>query len=574
MSADKKQVAIQNHIDEFPAASIKWDTNTGDLLFNGIDSVLFWSKPSLASILLPLREEVGEALYSCLIAFEASRGTDEDYFNMIAAGADKFADGFAAWAVAVTGAGWGRQSIEELNWEKREAVVRVENPWELRLFQSADPKNNVPFIRGKLSGIFSLAFKANVRATVTEVSDTYVRLTIRPSVETLEQALSRLQSEEHSREKEGLKAINNALRRNERRLLDVAETVGDFIWESDRHLNITHITEQSIAALGLSAKEVIGRNWSDLLGEDEADQFWAFLAGLDDKRFVEGEFALKLPNGTSVPIFIRAKSVLDHNGNRYGYIGSGRDISVEKQLQEQLYEQKRSNEYASKMATLGEMAAGIAHEINTPLSVISLLAEQLVANLSAGDASQDQKDAESILSTVERISEIIQGLKTFARDARGDEFVSASPTKVVQDTAVLCANRLKSSHIGFEIHVEEQIGTVRCRPTQLSQVLLNLLNNAHDAVSAIPEKWIRIHVTSSDGKIFFRVTDSGRGIPAAACAKLMQPFFTTKPAGKGTGLGLSISKSIVEVHGGRLYYDPQSERTSFVVELPMEQMAF
>jgi C4-dicarboxylate-specific signal transduction histidine kinase len=109
---------------------------------------------------------------------------------------------------------------------------------------------------------------------------------------------------------------------------------------------------------------------------------------------------------------------------------------------------------------------------------------------------------------------------------------------------------------------------IKCRPGELAQVLLNLLNNSYDAVQDLPEKWVRVNLDSFGSTIDIRVTDSGPGIPAEISSKLMQSFFTTKEIGKGTGLGLSISKGIVEAHNGNIRIDNNCKNTCFVVTLP------
>jgi signal transduction histidine kinase len=111
-----------------------------------------------------------------------------------------------------------------------------------------------------------------------------------------------------------------------------------------------------------------------------------------------------------------------------------------------------------------------------------------------------------------------------------------------------------------------------CRPTQISQVILNLLNNAFDAVKALNEKWVLLEVAClGTDWIQIRVTDSGAGIAESLATKIMEPFFTTKEIGKGTGLGLSISKGIVETHGGRFFLDRSFTHTSFVIEFPVSK---
>lgn len=110
---------------------------------------------------------------------------------------------------------------------------------------------------------------------------------------------------------------------------------------------------------------------------------------------------------------------------------------------------------------------------------------------------------------------------------------------------------------------------IEVRPTQISQVLLNLLSNAIDAVEKSNEKWIELRGFTRDHSVFITVTDSGKGIPPVVASRLMEPFFTTKEVGKGTGLGLSISKRIIEEYRGQLYYDTSSPQTRFVIELPI-----
>lgn len=109
------------------------------------------------------------------------------------------------------------------------------------------------------------------------------------------------------------------------------------------------------------------------------------------------------------------------------------------------------------------------------------------------------------------------------------------------------------------------------RPAQLSQVILNLISNAVDAIMHQPEKWVELKITLQNEMIIFSVTDSGNGIPKEVAEKIMQPFFTTKEIGKGTGLGLSISKGIVEDHQGKFYYDENCKNTRFCVEIPIIQ---
>ena len=133
----------------------------------------------------------------------------------------------------------------------------------------------------------------------------------------------------------------------------------------------------------------------------------------------------------------------------------------------------------------------------------------------------------------------------------------------------MCRSRFFYQNVELIVECDPGI-VVACRPTQIAQVILNLLNNAYDAVSLLPEKWIRLTVTAvSAGAVEICITDSGHGVPTTILDKIMQPFFTTKEVGRGVGLGLSISQQIIDDHRGKLYLDASHPNTRFVVELPL-----
>jgi signal transduction histidine kinase len=225
----------------------------------------------------------------------------------------------------------------------------------------------------------------------------------------------------------------------------------------------------------------------------------------------------------------------------------------------------------TKLSVLGDLASGIAHEINNPLSIILLNAETLMDILAKQQDPTLLAPLESIVFTVERISKIVTGLRRFTRDNSHDLKTAVPITKIIQDSLALCNQKFKKNHVDLRFQNKSDDLFTPCIPEQISQVLLNLLTNAVEAVSAQPpeHRWIQVETVSKGFALEVSVTDSGTGLTSAAREKLMQAFFTTKESGKG--LGLSISKGIIEDHGGQLFYDETSKHTRFVIRLPQVQ---
>ncbi len=222
----------------------------------------------------------------------------------------------------------------------------------------------------------------------------------------------------------------------------------------------------------------------------------------------------------------------------------------------------------SKYSELGMMSAGIAHEINNPLTVIQAKVSQLLRYYKDPTRLKDLgQGLEQILYTSERINRTIQGVREFVHQEENITINHFSLKTLVDDVLAFCGQRFKNHGINLRLYGFDHI-MIRAHKIQIEQVLLNLLNNSFDAIEFLPEKWIELSATESDTGVIITIKDSGHGIPREIAEKMMDPFFTTKKNGKGTGLGLVLAKGIIEKHGGKFSYINDAAHTTFQIELP------
>jgi signal transduction histidine kinase len=248
----------------------------------------------------------------------------------------------------------------------------------------------------------------------------------------------------------------------------------------------------------------------------------------------------------------------------------GIDLTEKIKLQNQIDSARAIEVQNAKLVSLGELAAGVGHEINNPLMIISgnvIRIRKDVESIDVITSNQLSLKIDKIENAIGRITKILSNLKLLSRNTETDAFEKTSLNKLIESSLELIHHRTLESKIKITASIDSNL-VINCLPPELLQVFYNLLNNSIDALSNLETQWIEINCDQLSDKVLIRFLDSGPGIDQQKISKLFEPFFTTKAPGLGTGLGLSICRNIIEKHNGRIYYNPNITHTCFVIELP------
>ena len=305
---------------------------------------------------------------------------------------------------------------------------------------------------------------------------------------------------------------------------------------------------------GVARNDAVGRPLSELLPPELVHE----IATRGDEEQVTGIYKYRLVHqGKSVVINVSITPLVGKSAERIGRLLLFDDVTQRDRMEEQLTQ-------TEKLTSLGLLAAGVAHEVNTPLAVISNYIQMLAKQMPEGDPRHTIID--KIVKQTFRASEIVNNLLNFSRTGPG-ELADVDLNRVVEETLSLVAHPLRASQIQVVKQLTEGIPPVRGSANKLQQVFLNLFLNARDAMPS--GGMLEVRSAAHNGSVEVEVADTGNGITREHINKIFDPFFTTKTSGRGTGLGLSVSYGIIKEHAGKIDVRSTPGRgTSFHVEFP------
>jgi PAS domain S-box-containing protein len=321
------------------------------------------------------------------------------------------------------------------------------------------------------------------------------------------------------------------------------------------------------ALTGYTADEVIGQTPRALRSGQHSAEFYASLwQTIASGQVWQGEIVNRRKDGSLYTETMTITPVRDDSGALTHYVAIKQDVTEQRHLQQQMLA-------AQKLADIGTLAAGVAHEINSPLQVITGLSQSSLVRLDSGeplDLGRLRRNLDNIQRNGWRCAEIVRSLRTYAH-VGGGNFELNDLNAVVRDALLLIEHQLSRwANITLTTHYQAGLPAFCCDRNQITQVIINLLTNARDAMPSGGSIDLRTGYEAESEQLILRLADNGQGIPEAVQAKIFDPFFTTKPLGKGTGLGLSIVSGIVRAHGGQIAVESAPRQgTTFTLHFPL-----
>lgn len=365
---------------------------------------------------------------------------------------------------------------------------------------------------------------------------------------------------------------------------EIIRSMVDALIVVDAQGNIKMVNQATLDLLGYKEEEILGKPVGILFEEKISNSYFKKLIKEGFARDLEVYFRTK--TGKKVPMTLSGSTMRNSEGRISGAVGVAKDLREVKRLLAEAAtaeaERKKAAELekaykelqqlqdqliqTEKMASLGKLAAGVAHELNNPLTGILTFAHLLLKKTPEDDPLRE--DLEVIVTEATRCKRIVQGLLDFARQREPEK----SPTdinKVIEDSLSLVENQASFQNIEIIKELKPDLPKIMVDVNQIQQVFMNIILNAAEAM---PQGgYLTISTQVVNGFIEIKFIDTGCGIPQENIGRLFDPFFTTKEAGKGTGLGLAVSHGIVTKHQGRIEVESQvGKGATFTVKLPIQ----
>lgn len=335
----------------------------------------------------------------------------------------------------------------------------------------------------------------------------------------------------------------------------ILDHLSDPIFIKDKDHNWVYVNEAMCKFLSKTENQLIGKNESFFMPLDAVKTYWKEDDNvLDTGKVSHKEEEVHFEDHTIKKILTKkSKIVIDDVPYVFGIIRDVTEISA-----------------LCALNQLGELGATLAHELMTPLTIMDFSINNYSEKMQSKDlSSEDCKDLIAFMNkSKNRLMSIIKSVRSFVTDSRHFPLVPTSLKSILEEAFELASPRIELHKVKLLLSQPPDVN-VMCRGPQLSQILINLLHNAADAVSTFNSPWIKVSYEVSENWCEISVIDRGEGIPPEIANKLMTPFFTTKPASDGTGLGLSLASKLASEHGGSLVYDATHPNTCFRLKLPI-----
>ena len=366
------------------------------------------------------------------------------------------------------------------------------------------------------------------------------------------------------------KQVEQALRESEQRYRLLLESVNEPIMTTDSQGRILTWNKGAETTFGYSAEEIIGKPVTALWPESHRDRFPDAIETMAQSAKAAGirktfEAIGRRKDGSEFPAELSLSSW--ESGGEILFTVIVRDVTEQKRAERERRELEQRAHLASRLAAVGEMAAGIAHEINNPLTSVIGFADLLMRKKLPEDV---MKDLKIVNDSARRVGDIVRRLLTFARQYRPERSL-VNINEVIENTLQMRAYELETGSIKVITELDLDLPVTMADAGQLQQVFLNLIINAeHEMTAAHGRGNLLIKTEGVDNTIRISFKDDGPGIPKENLERIFEPFFTTRRVGEGTGLGLSLCHGIISDHNGRIYAESEPGKgATFIVELPV-----